>query len=86
MAVDALVPLSVAVSVTAVLVGTLMLVPLCAPPESEVDTDVGRGVVTTGADPSPGFKPVSTPLPKSDCGSTLNGAENRWGKAKPLPA
>ena len=39
-------PLSVAVSVTAVLVGTLMLVPLCAPPESEVDTDVGCAVVT----------------------------------------
>ena len=44
-AVEALVPLSVAVSVTAVPVGTLMLVPLCPPPDSEVDTDVGRAVV-----------------------------------------
>jgi hypothetical protein len=35
----------VAVSVTAVLVGTLMLVPLCPPPESEVDKDVDAGCV-----------------------------------------
>ena len=42
----ALVPLSVAVSVTAVPVGTLMLVPLCPPPESEVDNDVAAGGVT----------------------------------------
>ena len=44
-AVEALVPLSVAVSVTAVPVGTLMLVPLCPPPDSEVDNDVGGAVV-----------------------------------------
>jgi hypothetical protein len=44
-AVAALAPLSVAVSVTAVPVGTLMLVPLCPPPDSEVDNDVDCGVV-----------------------------------------
>ena len=44
-AVEALVPLSVAASVTAVPVGTLMLVPLCPPPDSEVDTDVDAGPV-----------------------------------------
>jgi hypothetical protein len=33
------------VSVTPVLVGTLMLVPLCPPPESEVDKDVDAGGV-----------------------------------------
>ena len=43
MADEALVPLSVAVSVTAVPVGTLMLVPLWPPPDSEVVTEVGWG-------------------------------------------
>jgi hypothetical protein len=38
---EALVPLSVAASVTAVPVGTLMLDPLCPPPDSEVVNDVG---------------------------------------------
>ena len=38
-----MVPLSVAVSVTAVPVGTLMLVPLWPPPDSEVVTEVGWG-------------------------------------------
>ena len=43
MAVAALVPLSVAVSVTAVPVGTLMVVPLCPPSVSEVVSDVDWG-------------------------------------------
>ena len=41
MAVEASVPASVAESVTAVPVGTVMLVPLCPPPEREVVTEVG---------------------------------------------
>ncbi len=53
MAVAALVPLSVAVSVTAVPVGTLMLVPLCPPPDSEVDNVVGCVVVAVTVSTSP---------------------------------
>ena len=74
-AVEALVPLSVAVSVTAVPVGTLMLVPLCPPPESEVDKDVDAGGVDVGAVPLPGSSPRSSPSPTE----MLNGAEKRWG-------
>ncbi len=59
MAVAALVPLSVAVSVTAVPVGTLMLVPLCPPPDSEVDNVVGCVVVVAAVTVS-----TSPPLPQ----------------------
>jgi len=55
----ALVPLSVAVSVTAVPVGTLMLAPLCPPPDKEVDTVVGCAVVVDVVTVS-----TSPPLPQ----------------------
>ena len=56
---EALVPLRVAASLTAVPVGTLILVPLCPPPDSEVDNEVGWGVEVGGADPSPAGVPLS---------------------------
>jgi hypothetical protein len=58
-AVAALVPLSVAVSVTAVPAGTLMLAPLCPPPDSEVDTVVGCAVVVDAVTVS-----TSPPVPQ----------------------
>ena len=80
MAVAALAPLSVAVSVTAVPVGTLMLVPLCPPPDSEVDNDVDCGVVVDGAEPSPGLAPESpgVGLMKNGCDHTCGCVKSPW--------